>query len=379
MYGLRVAAVGDGACAVFLSGGGTQPVAIIDCGSKGHPERAVDGLRRITDLTRHPSVTIVVPHLHSDHYNGLRHLSQALGRRHVFGKVELVQARLPRHPVVTEFVARFLAMELRLGEVSGIPDLDLANELRRSTRYGLQREPRSAGESFTVGGHTFDVLWPPAELTTGMSVRVRRAVDGFDSLAASDPALNAALDRVRRSGLLEPDATPPTRAEGQDQLDEDIDNIEPWAEEESGWIPRLHPGSHDVDDPIPSYPESLTGEVREAARHFGEAANYMSLVFATPRRDFVAFGDVPLPTARRIAKAYRSPSHPQTGGAVVLAPHHGSQGATPSFGLPYFCIAQNGRGLNEKWAAKHEPCDGSVCVSTHEEGDLVLSPTWPRW
>lgn len=174
MYGLRVAAVGDGACSVFLSGGGTQPVGIIDCGSGSHPSEAADGLRRIVDLTRHPSLTIVVSHLHADHYNGLRYLARSLGRGYVFGKVALVQARLPRHPIIPEFVARLYAMELFLGEVSGIPDLDLANELARSCRYGLSRATRSAGETFDMGGHTFDVLWPPAELTQAISIRVRR-------------------------------------------------------------------------------------------------------------------------------------------------------------------------------------------------------------
>jgi len=286
---------------------------------------------------------------------------------------------MPRHPLVTEFVMRFYAMELFLGEASGIPDLDLANELRRSCRYGLNREPRSAGETFVVGGQRFDVLWPPAELTAGMSVHVRRALDAFEGLAAKEPMLRAALDRVRESELLDQNREMPTTLEqGQNPLNEVVDDAETWSDDEPDSLPTMHiePAMRHLR--MPSHPYSRTEDVHQAARLFGRAANYMSLVFATPRRDFVSWGDVPLSIARPIARAYATPTHPQIARAVVLAPHHGSQGPAPSLGLPFLCVAQNGRGLHDKWAAKHEPCDGILCLSTDEEGDLNLT-TSPHW
>jgi hypothetical protein len=379
MYGLRVAAAGDGACSVFLSGGGTQPVGIIDCGSASNPTRAADGLRRILDLTRHPSLAIVVTHLHADHYNGLRHLSRSMGRQYVFGGVVLVQARMPRHPVVREYVARLYAMELVLGEVSGIPDLDLAGELGHSCRYGLRRDSKSAGETIDLGGHRLDVLWPPAELTDDISDRVHRAIHNFDLLAAEDPAIADALERVREADFPQIDEAPAGLDDLPRELIAPLELDEWWPDEEPNLAPSTHLPRDPSDDRRPRYQESLTSQVRAAARAFAEAANYTSLVVATPSRDFVAWGDVPLPLARRIARTHSAPTDRRASRSVVLAPHHGSQGPTPSTGLPYACIAQHGPHLHSKWTAKHEPCAGSACVSTFEAGDIAVTVPGAWW
>ena len=382
MYGLRVAAVGDGACSVFLSGGGTQPVGIIDCGSASSPTRAADGLRRILDLTRHPSLTIVVTHLHADHYNGLRHLSRLLGRQYVFGRVVLVQARLPRHPVVRDYVARLYALELVLGEVSGIPDLDLAGELRPACRYGLQRAPKSAGETIDLGGHRLDVLWPPEELTGDIADRIQRAIDNFDILAAQDPAIAGALRRVREADLPLIDDAPVGLDRVQRTFDASV-NFDTALDdgrldEEPDRSPTTHLPRARSDDRRPRY-RLPSAQVREAARAFASVANDLSLVIATPSRDFVAWGDVPLPCARGIARRHGVPTVPGATQAVVLAPHHGSQGPTPSMGSSYACIAQHGAHLHGKWTAKHEHCAGSVCISTFASGDLAVGVPGLRW
>jgi hypothetical protein len=377
MFALRVAAVGHGACSVFVSGGGTHPVGVIDCGSAWHPEVAADGLRRILDLRGSPSLTVVVTHLHTDHYNGLRVLATRAGRRYAFGKVRLVQARLPRHPIVAEYVSRLYALEFTLGEASGIPDIDLADELARFCRHGLDRDPKSAGDTVDLGGHQLDVLWPPAELTRGMSVRIRRAVDAFDGLAAKDEGIRAALDRVREAQLSLADDRGFESGAHQRTKDLAVDDDGEWSDESQWSLDEgdnaltIHGGPGPSNGAPASYAPSLSDEVRSAARAFGEAANYMSLVLASRRRDFVAWGDVPLALARRLAGEYAVSPSDVAGNGVALAPHHGSLGPTPGFGLPFLCIAQNGGSIYAKWARKHQPCSGR-CVSSPDVGDIEV-------
>ena len=371
MITVHVAAVGDGACAAVMTAGGERPAVIIDCGSQAGSREAVAGLERIVDLSRSPSTTLVVTHLHRDHFNGFLSLTSIPGRRHAFGTVNLVQARLPYRPTVAPFTTRYLALQLYLGEASSIQDLDFASSIRRASRGNLMRDPKSAGETFVASGHTFEVLWPPPEPTRSLSARVRRAVDVFDGLADGDPKLREALDRVIQGGLVPVDESDwGTRPEGPK-----VDEPEPDAEAF---------GSDDGSDPVSLHgltvnssrrrsSPGLTAGVAEAALLFRDVANDMSLVFATPRRDFVAWGDLPAARARRIAEAEvrAVATQPKARRSIALAPDHGSHGPTPLVGDAQLCVSQHGRGLYGKWHGRRGDTPES-CISTYEEGDIFI-------
>jgi hypothetical protein len=340
----------------------------------------------MADLPVMGPVTVVVTHLHADHFNGLTHLAQ-VGLQLAKGTLTLVMARLPRHPEMVAFVTRFYALELVLGEVSGIPDLDFANALIALSPTGFDRLPRSRGEQFKAAGQTFDVLWPPRYLGPGVSKKVFAAVEAFDALAAKDPGIAASLERVRQeesimntlksddsdSGALsgdEADANEPS----SDEVDTEI------SEGEDGGA-YLHAGPRPGH--VHSYDPRLNAEVRDAARAFREAANYMSLVFATPGRHLMSWGDAPQSVVKRIAK------EESLGGArselgswprlhVALAPHHGSQGLTPRLrDGTTICVSSHGPRLHQKWLVHHPGCPADACVSTYVQGDF--DPALGRW
>jgi hypothetical protein len=371
MITVHVAAVGDGACAAVMTAGGERPAMIIDCGSQAGAREAVAGLERIVDLSRSPSTTLVVTHLHRDHFNGFLSLASIPGRRHAFGTVNLVQARLPYRPTVAPFTMRFLALQLYLGEASGIPDLDFPSSIRRASRGKLVRDPKSAGETFVASGHTFEVLWPPRELTRSLSARVRRAVDTFDGLADGDPKLREALDRVLQSGLVPVDESGwDARPEGP-VVHEQANDADGLGSEEGSDVVSLH--GLTVNPSRRGSSPGLTGEVAQAALLFRHAANDMSLVFATPRRDFMAWGDVSSVRARRIAEAdvRTAAAAPRARRSIALAPDHGSHGPTPLSGDSQLCVSQHGRGLYGKWHGRRADVP-EACLSTYEEGDIFI-------
>jgi len=354
-----------------MTAGGERPAVIIDCGSQAGSREAVAGLERIVDLSRSPSTTVVVTHLHRDHFNGFMSLASIAARRYSLGSVNLVQARLPYRPAVAPFTMRFLSLQLYLGEASGIPDLDFAAPIRRACRGGLVRESKSAGETFTASGHTFEVLWPPREMTASLADGVARAVARFDELADIDPKLRTTLDRVRQAGLVPVDTSDGERqpessgAEATDSYAEQVDF------DEGSGLPSLH--GLTFNPARPTYRPRLIVEVGEAAALFRTVANDMSLVFATPRRDFVAWGDVSSARARWIAAtdARGMASPPLARRSIALAPHHGSHGPTPLFGESQVCVSQHGRGLHEHWHGRSAEAPGS-CISTYEEGDVFI-------
>jgi hypothetical protein len=356
-----------------MTAGGARPAVIIDCGSQSGGPEAVFGLERIVDL-REPviSTTVVVTHLHKDHFNGFMSLASVVGRRRPFRDVTLVQPRLPYQPDVAPFTMRLFAFQMHLGQVSGVPDLDFASSLRKACRGRLERDPKSAGETLTASGYSFDVLWPPAALTGSMRVKVHRAVAAFDQLASKDPMLRDALDRVRRSGLVE-ELEPSDSARGAMSSTNDLGIDDDGTDDDAVEVDEGMdgPSLHGVPEDRGRYRPDLKAEVIAAGKTFRDAANEMSLVFATPRRDFVSWGDVPTARARRIVDSNPSGTRDIPGRTIALAPHHGSHGRTPSFRDWQLCISQNGPGLYPNW---HERSGDwpEFCMSTFEEGDIFL-------
>ena len=361
-----------------MSGGGRRLALLIDCGTRQPAKEAVDGLDRIAYLPVRRPTKIVVTHLHSDHYNGLTLLANTRPQSFM-ARIGLVQARLPRDPIVRQFVPRLLVMDYYMGAVSGIPDLDLAASLTGLSSDRLDREPRSKGERFEASGYTFDVLWPPRTLTSEMSGSVHRAVNEYEELAQDDPVLREALDRVRESESIMrgiDDLTDPSESPEPDATAEDPPESSPDRADEAG--PDFSDGRDDEPEFPPLYKRRLESRVKQAAARFRKAANDMSLVFATPHRDLVAWGDASRYVVRRVVDAEAGSTPPGLRSGlrrrhVALAPHHGSQGPTPALGSHMLCVSSNGKLRYPDWVAKHEPCPGGVCLATFAEGDLFIA------
>jgi hypothetical protein len=376
---LRVARVGDGACAAIYTGAGRQVAAIIDCGSMQGGAEAADGLRRIVDLPVRRPTTIVVTHLHADHYSGLVHLASSSTTPRFF-KLRLVQAALPRSAQLEAFTARYLALEIVTGEVTGLPDLDLGAMLATTTRVGLEAEWVSRGSRIRANGLQLDVLWPPPNLQDGLSVLVARAVAAFDELASANQHVAETLRTVRahvpiviegaspngRYSGKEPDADNLLRLDHADTPEVDSSMLEVGGEEEES----LHGEPRRDWRLLEGFDDESRSLLRQAARVFRTAANHMSLVIATPARDFVSWGDAPRGVVRWVERHEPAREVHSRVPRLSLAPHHGSQGPNSAFGGPTHCISSVGDRLYDRWVAYHRGCDAAICFDTHSTGDL---------
>lgn len=401
MLKLRIADVGDGACSAIYSRGRANPALLIDCGSQQGPAIAMAGLKRIAGSRFTGDRKVVVTHLHEDHFNGLLGLAAkatSSGEK-AFERLTLVQARIPAPPPTApadlphEFLLRMVTLSRFLGEHTGAPDLDFAEQLNGACAYPLKRELKSRGEVFTAKGYSFDVLWPPKSFGPHMSKTITDAVGMYDGLAKKDSELARLLAQVRESGEVRKWYLP--HEERDESGAKEPREPEPGAEP---FVKGGHdaPGSDDADGQYPAihgertppprrrerYSPELRDEVYAAARKFREAANWMSLVFATAPRDFVCWGDVSLGTAKYICQREavapgKRREHPVAAWDLVLAPHHGSLGTTSSLGQRFICISQDGRVLHPKHHKYHDEseCPGDWCVTTHGQGDMEFQ-TW---
>jgi hypothetical protein len=378
VIGLRVARVGDGACAAVYTGAGRRLAAIIDCGSTQGGQEAADGLARIVDLPVRRPITIVVTHLHVDHYSGLIHLASRPRSARFFG-IDLVQAALPRLPQLESITARLFALELVTGAVTGLPDLDLAAILGRVTRFGVNARWVSRGDQIHAQGHQFDVLWPPAFLDASLSTKVERAVASFDDLAAVNDEFARALHTVR-SGV--PVALQDIVRETDQRLDhgslrDDFDYEYDLGAYPSEDFPDGVSTLHAYDESESTFVQGLDARHRplfdHAVRAFRSAANDMSLVVATPSRDFVAWGDAPLRVVRQVQRREVPLGPGVFRPRLSLAPHHGSQGPNSALGQPSVCISSGGARMYPHWVSNHLGCPARFCLNTHVDGDLLFS------
>lgn len=380
MVTLSVANVGDGACSKLLYGVSyTSPTLLIDCGSSQGGETAINGLRRILETTGENVDVMVVTHMHVDHFNGLLNLKKHPGTKNWnFGDLTLVYPRIPQAPsdkpgdsMGLQFAQRLSALSLFLGEIAGVAELDLANQIRKSCDT-LTRKPVSRGDKFNFNGQDFDVLWPPRSFEEGLAKEVQTVVRNFDKLAKKDNGLADALNRVRRSGQVTLETIGQSdRGDVYVEVRGDSEHSENTSRDVATRSSLLHgetvPSGDSFDDgkngfKEPDQDQKRNREINEVAKQYRNVANEMSLVFSTPERDFVCWGDIPQNTAKKIVAIDTIGPHQSNAVAVILAPHHGSQGPTLSWFDKFVCISQDGPGLHQK--RHHGSCRGE-CYSTH--------------
>jgi hypothetical protein len=369
---LHVKSVGDGACAAVIDSRTGHGVMLIDGGSTRGKRVAGGAVERALHRSE-GDLAIVITHLHQDHFNGL--IDCAERGLVIADDPVLVQPRLPRGLASGPFLERFFALDIALGEASGVPDVDFAAALERMSIGPVWRKPVSKGEWFRAGHEDFEVFWPPRTLTPEVAGTVRKAVAAYDDLAQRDPVLRRRLDQVRESGVAErwaaedgaydgpppdvgPEATPVDA-----RSDEAASAIDISGDAEAGLFLHSTPSTHRR----PDYDPDVRNDVIEAARLFREAANDMSLVFASEDRTFIAFGDVSPKVAESAATAISGTDcECDRPARIVLAPHHGSHGPLPArLGNPEFCISQNGDRLHGLWHRNHRDCPARSCVTTH--------------
>ena len=121
--------------------------------------------------------------------------------------IKFYHPRIPDNPEALGLVQRLVAIWTVL---SGIPEYRLGHAVATCASGPAMRIPLQTSYALELTGGQFDVLWPPAELSQGLSSRLERLVDAYDALAAQaarqdDRRLIDALNGVREMDELNGD------------------------------------------------------------------------------------------------------------------------------------------------------------------------------
>ena len=116
---------------------------------------------------------------------------------------------------------RFVALETVL---SGVSEYQLGLAVASCTDGPVQRIPLQIGSRMELADHECDVLWPPNELSQGVSLRLQRLVVAYDALAAraaerDDRRLLDALAQVRETSDIVPDSDVPIHYDVPDRTE----------------------------------------------------------------------------------------------------------------------------------------------------------------
>jgi len=201
---------------------------------------------------------------------------------------------------------RFLALETAL---SGVPEYQLGLAVATCTDGPVRRIPLQIGSHMELADYECDVLWPPNELSPGVSLRLQRLVDAYDALAAraaerDDRRLLDALIRVREAGDIVPDSDGAFHYDVPDRTERDRFPELP--------LQRGTPPGEASDDPLVKEMFSLRSAMTSGA-------NCLSLVFATKDRRFVFLGDLDKSLHGEVA-----PLLADERCGVVVSAHHGT-------------------------------------------------------
>lgn len=311
--------VGHGLC-VVIDGSQSRHRFVYDCGTHSWPGQTVPPAWRQLQLNSQPQRqvgTIAVSHLHWDHYCGFLLPSAYFSR-----DVRVLLPRLPRlrsssgavlSQLRSEFALRLAAWTpRRLDPSFGPLDISLMRSIRRYADRA-RPVPLSAGDGpVSIAGETWTVLWPPRDLRLDVrgEAKLKHAVDAYDQAARNDPELAQALDRVREAEEYEAMLDDDPDALGQSELSRPTQTFDETVDFDSG---------EDVDR------EEDEEDPRAAAgKALGEAANQMSLILARSST-LILTGD-----AHKSATTAALDLANSTHYTMVVTPHHGGRGHTPT-------------------------------------------------
>lgn len=302
---------------------GNESSAIVDFGSSGYTA-ALHGLERLIDPRRHhhypwprrhwpfaPAGSLVISHPHRDHFSGLLAYASIRGAS---GRPPLLEGqparffhpRIPTNPEASSFVVHLVALETVL---SGVPEYQLGLAVATCADGPVRRIPLQIGSRMELADHECDVLWPPNELSPGVSLRLQRLVDAYDALAAraaerDDRRLLDALVRVREASDIVPDSDVAIHYEVPDRTERDRFPELP--------LQREVPSGEKSDDP-------LVKEMHTLRSAMTSGANCLSLAFATKDRRFVFLGDLDKSLHGEVAPLLADEKC-----GVIVSAHHGT-------------------------------------------------------
>jgi hypothetical protein len=300
-----IADVGDGLCmAVRTTTGETM---LVDCGSAGGhrsvsgPEYAFNGLRRIANRLSTPR-TLLLSHIHIDHYNGLLHADRLRGSRSFLPQdiERIISPGIPSFSRAKEFLSALLTMNLRLlGDKTGIAEYDLI-KLVTSLNAGKRPafRPVYQGDRVVIGGCHYTILWPPPVLAEDGSAAktVTHALELFAITLKKDGATKRWYEYVRENNL------------------------------DTGY---LESGEHRAPNDQCSaclfpeiQPRSLPPVVDATNKALRRAANRLSLSFLEDNADLLFMGDLESSDIRAVVNSVLNLNRRYFD--IFVTPHHGT-------------------------------------------------------
>lgn len=358
MLSIKTLDVGHGLCVIANDG---HASFVYDCGTHGGLQRPARAGRRLRSVTRWfpPVGTLVLSHLHTDHYAGfLRPIPN------VDADARFALSRMPilnEDPRLSgELVMRMIAFA-PLDPYFGPLDIDL---LRRVRSYvpRLRPTPLSRGEEFVAVGQRWKVLWPPHHLALGVRrlSAIKRTIELYDEAAALNPALRQRLAAIRNS---EDYARLLDHETGDSITDMDRVQLPDERGEDGGELnERERRRAPAEDDPVARAMDA-------AGRALRRAANALSLVLHTPRAGVLLTGDAP--TTVMEAAMGGLEIQPLR---MVLTPHHGGRNHVPQSLLhtgSSIWISSAGRAMSAHVADHYDSIPG-LHLRTDRHGDITV-------
>lgn len=336
--------VGDGLCALYQTVDGERIVT--DCGSYA-PRRALCGLRRSIARLGPPG-SIIVSHLHWDHYSGF--VWNRLHPSVTFQVESIYYPRLPQFPDAQEqrlvFYALMALNARLLGARTGVAEYEFLQTIRAMNDRDIRFRAVTQGDFLRVGSEEFEILWPPRILPDREEVRgrIRRAIDLFSRAVDEDPETKELYERVRDEGMFDT-----TQFEGE--------GLQRYRENDS-----LHLVDRQLEE------RQLPQVVREASSAIRRAANDFSIALRNVGNSFVFMGDLEvenLPDVVGILER-RGSLTPHN----MITPHHGTHWHDALLKFHSMnSLTSNGPRWAHKWSPMHKKTARRT-LATHVNGDL---------
>lgn len=342
--------VGDGLAMGIRTLDGTH--IQIDCGSQQSAELALSkGLHRIVPHA------FFLSHFHTDHYNGLlAHINQCSSR---FLEIEEVfYPRIPEFQQRETFLQYMFAMAHRvMGDTSGSMAADFLSLLSRINCTTFSYQSISMGDSISIGGSKFDVLWPPKTVDDRQTLRViASAINDFEAAMNEDESLRKILDTIGERGEVQPYLS----------TEQQVKQI-PKNDEQNG-----KQEVHRFLDERRELPQA----VQKANKSLRAAANHLSLAFHEDNK-FLFMGDLNGSEIKRVVAALTEKRRNHF--FTTITPHHGTHWHNDLRQLrTCHSICSVGPGLFNKLSPEFKTMS-DIRHITHLNGDVEIPMLVSGW